>query len=43
MPPAAQTRFGGDVNKVLVSIGGRPVIAYSLATFDRMLSGSTPS
>ncbi|MEZ5377558.1 MAG: IspD/TarI family cytidylyltransferase [Acidimicrobiales bacterium] len=28
-------RFGGDVNKVLVSIGGRPVIAYSLATFDR--------
>lgn len=28
-------RFGADVNKVLVSIGGQPVLAYSLATFDR--------
>lgn len=28
-------RFGGDVNKVLVPVGGRPVLAYSLATFER--------
>lgn len=28
-------RFGADVNKVLVPIGGRPVLAYSLATFER--------
>ncbi len=28
-------RFGGDTNKVLVTIGGRPVLAYSLSTFER--------
>ncbi len=28
-------RFGGDRNKVLVPIGDRPVLAYSLATFER--------
>ncbi len=27
-------RFGAEVNKVLVPIGGRPVLGYSLATFE---------
>lgn len=37
----ASTRFGDDDNKILVSLGDRPVLAYSLETAAMSLAGPT--
>lgn len=34
----AGARFQGDVNKVLVRVGGRPILQYSIETFQRCLA-----